>query len=91
MYPIYPKYPIYRESSRYANSSYAISIYATFQKVLQKFNLCEFHVNTGGSLDMRIRVMRIVFMRLPFDSLCAIFYLCEFSQEPKCAYLEEPL
>ena len=37
----------YRGSSRYANSSYANSVYATFQKVLQKFNLCEFHVNTG--------------------------------------------
>ena len=28
---------------------------------------------------------------LPLDSLCAIFHLCEFSQEPKCAYLEDLL
>ena len=27
----------------------------------------------------------------PFDTSYAIFHLCEFSQVPKCAYLEDPL
>ena len=48
--------------SRNANLNYANCINASFQKVLLKFNLCEFYVNTGGSLDMRIRVMRLPFI-----------------------------
>ena len=47
----------------------ANSINASFQKVLLKFNLCEFYVNTGGSLDMRIRVS----MRLPFIHFMQVF------------------
>ena len=35
--------------------------------------------------------MQIQVVQILFNSYFEIFHLCEFSQEPKCAYLEDPL
>ena len=65
---------LYRESLKNANSNYA-----NFQKVQLKFNFFELHGNTEGFLDMRTQVMLVLFMQLPFNSICSILHLlCEY-------------